>query len=103
MANPIADSAAAIVKINKAKTSPRISSKNTEKTIKLKLIDNNSSSTHIKITIILFRERNNPKIPIKNKVHPYIKKSSIENYFKSSQKNSSNLQQRGNKIKKYAK
>ena len=41
IASPIADSAAATVKTNNANNWPKISSKKTEKIMKLKLIDNN--------------------------------------------------------------
>ncbi len=47
MASPIADSAAATVKTNNANNWPKISSKKTEKIMKLKLIDNNINSMDI--------------------------------------------------------
>ena len=65
IANPIADSEAATVKINKANNSPKISSKYNEKNIKFKLIDNNINSIEISINIrlcLLIIIPNNPRL-----------------------------------------
>ena len=62
MANPIADSEAAIVKINKENNCPYKSSKYNEKYMKFKFKDNNINSIPIK-TIKIFRKLK--KIPNK--------------------------------------
>ena len=64
MANPIADSAAAMDKTNKANIWPKRSSKYTENTTKLRLIDNKINSTDIKTIKIFFLFKTNPKTPI---------------------------------------
>lgn len=66
MAKPIADSAAATAKTNKAKICPTKSSKKTEKHTKFKFKDNNVNSNDINIRIKLFLFKTIPKIPIKN-------------------------------------
>lgn len=53
IARPIADSAAAIVKINNENNSPIKSSRYTEKIKKFKLIDNNNNSIENRIIIKL--------------------------------------------------
>ena len=62
MANPIADSDAAIVKINNENSWPYKSSKYIEKTIKFKFRLNRTNSIHIKV-IRIFRRLTT--IPIK--------------------------------------
>ena len=66
IASPIADSAAATVKTNNANNWPKISSKKTEKIMKLKLIDNNINSMDINKIIIFFRFKKIPERPNKN-------------------------------------
>jgi len=66
MANPIADSAAATVRTNRAKIWPTISSKNVEKTIRLKLTAKSINSIDINIKIIFFLFNIIPQRPIKN-------------------------------------
>jgi hypothetical protein len=73
IAKPIADSAAATVKINKAKTCPIISSIYTEKKRKFKLIDNNNISIYIKIIIIFCLFKTIPNNPRQNKKKLIIK------------------------------
>lgn len=74
IANPIADSVAAIVKINIIKIWPMISSKYTEKIAKFKLTDKSKSSIDI-ITINMFlRFSTIPSNPIKNKAEVKFKK-----------------------------
>jgi hypothetical protein len=73
MAKPMADSAAATVKINSENTCPIISSKYTEKIIKLKLIANNINSIDINIIIIFFRVIKIPNIPKMNSIVETIK------------------------------
>lgn len=68
IAKPIADSAAATVKINNANICPKISSKKTENTIKLKFIASSINSIDINIIIIFFLFKNIPLSPIKNKM-----------------------------------
>lgn len=63
MANPIADSAAATVRTNKANTWPIISSKETENTKKFKLTANNINSIDINIIRMLRLLRRIPQIP----------------------------------------
>ena len=67
IANPIADSAAAIVRIKKENNCPYKSSKYIEKRIKFKFKLSKTSSIHIKITSILRRLKTIPNKPIKNK------------------------------------
>ena len=67
IANPIADSAAATVKIIKANNCPKRSSIKIEKIIKLKLIANNINSIDINKMIIFFLFKKIPLKPIKNK------------------------------------
>lgn len=67
IANPIADSAAAIVNMNKTNTYPVISSKYIEKTTKFKLIANNINSIDINVINIFFLFKISPNTPIKNK------------------------------------
>ena len=63
MANPIADSAAATVRTNKANNWPIISSKETENTKKFKLTANNINSIDINIIRRFRRLRRIPQIP----------------------------------------
>ncbi len=66
MANPNADSEAAIVKTNKTKREPKISSKYIENKIKLKFTESNNNSIHIKATKIFFLFKINPSAPAQN-------------------------------------
>ena len=63
MARPKADSEAAIVKTNKTKIEPKISSKYNENNMKLKLTANNNCSIHIIATKIFFLFKTNPIKP----------------------------------------
>ena len=67
IASPIADSAAATVKINKENSWPYKSSKYTENIMKLRFKLNNTSSTHINIIKIFLRFNTMPTKPIMNK------------------------------------
>lgn len=63
IAKPIADSAAATVKINNENICPMISSIKIEKKTKFKFIDNNNSSIDIKMIIIFCRFKIIPNKP----------------------------------------
>lgn len=67
MAKPIADSAAATVKMNNANIWPKTSSKYTENIIKFILIANNNNSIEIKIKIKLASVKQIPQVPIKKR------------------------------------
>jgi len=67
IANPVADSAAATVKINNENNWPYKSSKYNENVTKFKLMLNNTISIHINVTRICRRFKIIPKRPIKNK------------------------------------
>lgn len=69
IAKPIADSAAAILKIKMENTNPVASSKYSEIYIKFKLTESNNSSIDINIIIIFFLFKYNPQSPIRNKVN----------------------------------
>jgi hypothetical protein len=64
---PIADSVAAIVKINKTKICPIISSNNNENDKKFKLTAKSINSIDMIVIIMFFRFKTTPIIPVKNK------------------------------------
>lgn len=66
MASPIAASAPAKVKVYKINTWPNMSSSNTEKIAKLKLIANSINSIETNIIMMFLRVIKIPKIPKKN-------------------------------------
>ena len=68
MAKPIADSVAAIVKINNTKICPTMSSKYIEKVAKFKFTASNKSSIDIIIIKIFFRFKTIPTNPIKKTI-----------------------------------
>ena len=73
IANPIAASAAATVKINRVKTCPAKSPRKIEKETKFILTASNINSILIKITIIFFLLRNIPIMPIEKITAPKVK------------------------------
>jgi len=73
IAKPIADSAAATVKINKAKIWPIKSSKYTEHRTKFRLTASNINSKDISIMIIFFLFKKIPHTPIKNRIKLTVK------------------------------
>ena len=73
IANPIAASAAATVKINRVKTCQAKSPRKIENATKFILTASNINSILIKITIIFFLLRNIPIIPIEKITAPKVK------------------------------
>ena len=67
MDKPMADSAAATVKMKMENTWPKRSSKYTEKIMKLRLTANNINSIDINIIIMFFLFKKIPQTPITNK------------------------------------
>ena len=68
MAKPIADSAAAIVKMNIAKICPITSSRYIDNVAKFKFTPNNNNSIDIRIVKIFLRLSITPNNPMKNTI-----------------------------------